>query len=630
MIHALMMPRRIFYLLWSVCLGLLLAACQNSQTTTLRSHVESFDLSGFVNQEQWVENLKLRLRVSYRQDPEGASFGFVPRDALAQPSLYATHAVVGIHSALEQPIQNRALIRSWLLSLMGENGAYDDKQTKSSHLLKTFWAVETLRYLGEKPEQPAKTISFIRSLQGADGLFHEDTVGTDSTWKQKLEATHYALQILRVLGVDLKRADYLEPTAQTLRQYLQTQLAESPNGSIPPSDSPVVAVMGDLALIDPQFVDAAARAVLEQNFALLELSKNLTSQMLVLAYLDTGDALGMQFSDNQLQRLRLALEATMAPELNRYTGMTAEGQIIEPALTLISVRLFKRLAVPYPNASELQKNLAKYRIPEGWIMFVIPTSDAGITYHSLVIADAVGYTDFNADKVAQYLQNVIRNPAASENLQSAAYAVQALNLLGQKPDKASLQTIKRKAQNKIIAAKSRERFAMLVHLAWFIRAANDEWPSALQELAHQTLQELDPGTNLNNAEAIYNIALLQAISHRQILSPQQLKSNLLELLTPDGGFKAASTAPTADLASTLLALHVLTMLGDTSGIEPYKIRQFVISTQDDYGFTYVPRTALQREPFKGTNLNNTLATHLGFEILKMVQDGVKPSKYGLP
>jgi hypothetical protein len=71
-------------------------------------------------------------------------------------------------------------------------------------------------------------------------------------------------------------------------------------------------------------------------------------------------------------------------------------------------------------------------------------------------------------------------------------------------------------------------------------------------------------------------------------------------------------------------------MGYSSDIQPERTRQFVISTQDEYGFTYVPKSTLKQEPFKGSSLEQALATHLGFEILEMVESGVTPSRFALP
>lgn len=587
-------------------------------------------MAGLADREQWVENLKLRLRVSYRQDPSGASFGFVSRNTISQPSLYATRAVVGINAALGQPIENPERIRVWIESLRDQEGAYDDKHLKFSRLVQTYWAVKTLRNLGYAPNAPDKTIAFIRSLQDSDGLFHEDTSSANSTLSQKLSSTFFALNILRDLGVDLKRASYLESTQKILAQYLQTQIAALEEGTFPPADAPFVSVVRDLAWIDPLAVDPRFRSVIEHNLTLVHITNDFRSQMLALSFLDAGAQLGLEYPDTQIERLRQSLQATALPQLNQQTAITTEAGIIEPAMTLVLVQLLKRLAVPYPNQTTLQKQLAKYRIREGWIMFTIPKADAGITYHALVIADSIGYTEFDALQVAKYLQKEILKPDASENLRVVPYAVQALALLGQKPDAAALQAIEQSAATRIENAKEAADFQSLVDLALLTRITKNKWSALLQERTRQAIQHLDAQTDLRAAEAIYKVALLQTVSQQEVISPQQLKTNLLALATSDGGFKAVPTAQTGDLVSTYFALDALIMMGDTKGIEPQKIRQFVLSTQDEYGFTFVPRATLQQESFKGTGLENALATYIGFEILEMVQDGIKPGKYGLP
>src|SRR5581483_9027700 len=180
---------------------------------------------GLRNKEQWIKNLKLRLRIGYREDASDASFGGISRNVLTHPSLYATHAVIGIASELGQPIENPEAVQSWIVSLMDEDGAYNDKSTKFSKLTMTLWAVETLRYLGFKPKEPEKTIAFIRSLQEPDGFFRDDEASDSSTINVRLEATSRALAIFRDLGVDLAHTAYLDSTREYLEQTLGSQLA---------------------------------------------------------------------------------------------------------------------------------------------------------------------------------------------------------------------------------------------------------------------------------------------------------------------------------------------------------------------------------------------------------------------
>ena len=131
---------------------------------------------------EWTQNLRRWLDLAYSESDNFAGFGDLGSDQITAPNLYITRGAVQILRYLGVKVEDPQPIGAWINSLANDQGAYDDPLNHAPLMLETYWAVTTLKTLGILPCEPTKTMSFVLGLQGDDGLFHYDQFIDNTLW----------------------------------------------------------------------------------------------------------------------------------------------------------------------------------------------------------------------------------------------------------------------------------------------------------------------------------------------------------------------------------------------------------------------------------------------------------------
>lgn len=119
--------------------------------------------------------------------------------------LSVTHDAVMTLTMLGIPIPDTEKIIRWIRSCQTKEGGFrwspdNPSQSNMADVWYTCIALETLKALGEQPENSGTCIEWLNSLQNSDGGF-----GDRPGWKSRLYSTYHALQALEILTGDARK-----------------------------------------------------------------------------------------------------------------------------------------------------------------------------------------------------------------------------------------------------------------------------------------------------------------------------------------------------------------------------------------------------------------------------------------
>lgn len=581
---------------------------------------------------RWEKNLRLWLAIGYVEQEHQAAFASVPLDIVTKPNLYATYSVLGIYTALDEPIKNRDAIAEWLESLMTQSGSFQN-DGPYPRLQATLWAVRAMKMLGHTPRHPDKILSYLFSLQDETGWFRFDDNTGQAKEKLDLSPTIQAVEAIRDLGMEPKTVPALNKTREALIAYLRDHPYSKSQTANDPNTGEAGQAALALALLDPTAVPDEFRSSIQRELATVSLSADLMSILKAKGTLDKAQLLGLPIPESTSNNLRRVLNESVLPALPTG-GSDSSGTLdlssptpkqknsvygsVEPMTTSIILSLAQKVGASFPNKRELLQTIALHQLASGWSMFGDPQTNPAATYSALKIAREIRYKGYTPDKVAAYLLGFVQPDDSSFDLQSAYYAVRGLLLLGHKPDDSILQALKGRAVARINSLPEDQRDGELLYMALLAQSMKWDWPNSLKEPARLALQSQND-LGLGRMLSIHFVTVLQAASGIEVVPREQLVEKVIALSTAEGGFKAVEQSPVPDLLSTYQAVRILEILSAKDKVDKDKLRQFISSSQGNYGFNLVPLALVKQHPdmlTPGATQATLFSTAWGFEILE--------------
>lgn len=611
------MNRNCPLILLIVLCGFLFGGCrsQPSQLLPKAAHEEFFDGAG-----DWKKNLRFWLGIGYHDDGTEASFAFVPVDLVRKPSFYSTFAVVGIYTELESQIENAQPIADWIRSLQTPQGMYHNPHEITDHplIMETFWAIKTLKNLHVSVENSEKTIESIRALQAENGLFHAPELGEEE--EDDLVATYYAVETFGLLELDLAQQAFLEKTEEALKQYLSNATTVESIGASVSDASSFFMAMYILTKLEPKAITPTMRLALRSGLEQIpSLPGGIHTIVLANQVLDVVQLVDPSMLELERENLRRYTEEAVNQGLARNAQNKFRDGSFQPMVMYQSIRLLQHAGATMPFKLDLNDALDRYRISNGWVVFVDAQPDPFATYAALTIASETGADAFNAEKVGVYLSKFIDPKQESFDLGRSAVAAEGLLHLNQKLDPALLENLQQRAQKEIERSPkegARLRMFGYVQLAEVLR-----WkiPVSLQERIKQTLGASVKEIETSDMQELYISTVLASSFDFENISKEHIQQRVMSLWMKEGGFKLAEPLTSADMRSTYQAVQTLKLVGAEKNIDWAGVKRFVLSCQDDFGFNSVPH-ALIGGASNGYNLTpDLISTQYAFQLLSDVE-----------
>lgn len=577
--------------------------------------------------EQWLQDTAWFLEINYVEKEDTAGFGqFSKRDF--RPNLYTTHQAIRLLQNAGENIENPEEIIHWINSIQQDDGSFNCPADHFDHappILEIYWAVSSLKRLESSPRHPDKIVDFILSLQKENGGFIFNREGDADYW-----ATAMASEILLALGqdklenplrqaadflkqrLDLRLQEELEPQAEKIEKLedvliLRTILELTPNHTLPEKYAPVLAKAGAL-IIEEDFVK---ETLFWPGFSLAHIA----NQLLDIA------ALGVSINLD-LDKVKQLTVTEVFPRVPEEGFHLFQGIIDTNLLTINNlVELAKNVEEQYPHLQEVIHKVNRYRIEGGWLTFMHLSPSIRSTYGALFVAREIGYTQFDREKVQKFVLNLMENDSAS--FEEKYYALMSLRLLVEQPNKVVIRNFERDiiAQALHVNVSDSQSLYQIAYLARIVKELNLEIPLPLQDKLKEMLQSLRvewENAPLARMEFLYQVALAQYITGKEIFPSSEVRKRLKALWSPQGGFKAAahfhagvlSDVPAEPsiislpdipiIQSTYLATQIMSMLPDTNIItEDYKkeMTKYILQTKSRFGFDEV--TADMHEKYEG-------------------------------
>jgi len=565
---------------------------------------------------QWQKQLAFWLDVGYMETNEIAAFASISPDLLRRPNLYATYGTVGILAELEEEIPNTQAIGVWITSLKDQRGAYNDPLNELPLIVETYWAIAALYRLGVAPHNPEDTVAFVNSLQRDDGFFVPDMSLGGAEEEQNLVATQFAIDTLLLLHTS-PSDESLQRSAKALKEYLESHLDGVSPSLANREFTYFVAAARALAMIDPSAIPAGVESLLPSA---LGDASSLPETSLMPGFInDLLDVIElMGFSEDIPTKLKHYIAEHVLPSLARSREQEFTSGSLDPILTYETIKLIERAEVSFPDSAGLLQSLARYRIENGWITFVIPKPNPQSTYCALVIAQQIGFNDYDAAKMGAYLRQFVQPGEETISASDSYFAWLGLVLLDQKPDDVIMRRLKEAAISKMRELpEGSNAYGELLPLALLAQTMNWDLPDSMRERIARTVRQ-DSAADLYRIGQIYGISILQSISGVEVVSPKKVEEKVLALWSSEGGFKAAPGAHAADIHSTFLALKTLSLIHRSKVVDPEVVTNFVWSCKDDYGFNYMPLQLVEQLPETSGVEADLFVTYEGLEILNML------------
>jgi hypothetical protein len=217
---------------------------------------------------------------------------------------------------------------------------------------------------------------------------------------------------------------------------------------------------------------------------------------------------------------------------------------------------------------------------KGWSSYTIPVPEADFTYFGLVIAESVGWTEYDRQKILSYAMSILESPQA--NPHDLFWAARLAEMLGEST--AKIHSMLRLEIAEVYAEGSQDEYWVIPLLAEFSLSPSPHLALQLRETAEELATMVAKTPYMQHAR---HLVFLQQILKHNWISEEALSATILSLqLRSTGGFKAAAISSGADLLSTHSAIKALTTLGSWAAIDTDKCISFVMSRQEEYGYSW--------------------------------------------
>lgn len=561
---------------------------------------------------RWVQNLSDWLEAAYSEDEGLSGFGDLGPESLVRVNLYTTYGAVHTLHYLGEEVRTPRLIGNYINSLLNGQGAYDCPLNDAPPVVETYWAVSTLHLLGIPPRNPEKTIAFLLSLQSTNGLFRlNDELEGDisATWLAAKACRQLDGESIPSVKSSLSRA------ASGVREVVDSLLRRNLPALDAREADQLKSALELLALLDPKIVPEKGKTLLVQyltEIPLVEVGFNGPSSINDL--LDAAEAVGLiQESEvpslpglaAYLQRVVAQTEIT---KLGGYGWYCRWAGRVDPVMTWPCVRLFARAGFSYPSREKLIRVLDKYQKEAGWATIVIPCPSVDFTYFGLSIAQAINWENYNPVKMLAYARSILQD--SKSDVHDLYWAAKLALELGE--NKEVLESALRNFVRRISQGDLEEEMYWIVLLMAEFRLRPP--PHVFQMLQEAATLLTEALSSVVSMRYLRLLVYIQAILGQQWLPNESLEEMVWSLKDKEGGFKALSSAPTADLMSTWWALQVLAALGTVYELNEEEVLSFVRSCQTDFGYAWSP---------SGASKPDFYSTYVGITIIKTLRQLVR-------
>jgi len=583
--------------------------------------------------EEWVADLSQMLDLCYVEESEIAGFSQMEATRLMAPTLYSTWSVMGIVKDLGQEVEDPVQIADWVNSLRDDRGFYHDPLDHMQSTEETLFAISVLTNLGIEPEDVDSTVSYLLSLQDDDGLFRHDHdlekgAPLSKTRERKISyGTYWVVETLCLLNRSNEKA--LEKTKLTLIEEINSKLPEGEPFPAVWEDEvgKIIAAISILAKLDSSLVTETAR-----NF-IAESLKNASSlpDHLILGVnrinnlLEIGELL--KLPEANLESIRKDIEGYLTEKIFPLQGSRGGfefGGSIEPAMTFFVVHLTSKLYLEYPYKELLLDEVERYRVDGGWVTFYSLELEEKSPYifWTLEVANAIGYTNYNHDKIATYLRKELNNPDLG--IWYMYYTVLALKSLNGSLSRKEI-SIAEESAIKLAAwlpddLSSSPHFSDYPLFVLLMAEIGSELPEELdfkmKQIAEQAMTAMIEKEVSDGPVMLYYIWKMQG-NDGEVLSRETALDLLDSFYTDYGGYLVSddSWIPADDLKrpgvhATLYAVRLLTDMGESLP-DKQKTLDFVMSSKYEYGFDIAPIAIVG-----GRSWPDILSTYVALTVLK--------------
>lgn len=579
----------------------------------------------------WRVNLSQYLRLSYIENGDESAFGGLGNDVFS-PNLYSTYAAVGILDNLSSPIEDSKSVIKWIQSLQDKKGVFYDKSTLAQPIEQTYWAISTLQKLNFSPPNFQNLLQFLKNYEQNNGLFiFSNTAGKESV-ETGISQTYFVISILRLLKIKPKIASKIF-NFKTLAKTLQIYIRDHASTNVALNDlrsGYLISAIFELSYIDVDLMPSVSYEWLSSKILEIDtLPYGVQYISLVNNLTEALDSLKINSKDVAI-RISTYLEQKVLPNQNTSGGFgfgKNDWNFIEPMVTYEAIKLFKASNISYyPNIDKLIENLKAHRVKNGWIKFITFEPSVQATYYAVLLAKENGdIKKYPIKKLEKYLEGTIGDLAKSittsknsngirtvkisdisEKLKKLYYAVATYNLLEKHiPTKLRTQVINLEKTLIKELPPSSEKSDILVSaeaFSYFIHTFNilQIWPSdsfgLLNEIREITnrLAYTIKDEQAFNMKTLFEFYILNSVIRFYDLHEGNENSfiieNALSILNTGNGFKMSPQLNIPDVHSTYLGLWLIgNISGNLTTLNTDEVIKFVMASQAEYGFYYVPQ-----------------------------------------
>jgi len=606
----------------------------------------------------WKANLNQYLHLSYINMGDKSAFGLLGGDVFS-PNLYATYAVVGILNSLSYSIEEPSPVVKWIQSLQNRKGIYYDKDTLAEPIEQTYWAISTLKRLNVSPPNSRDILLFLKNHEQGNGLFMFEDSKTEKSMESCISQTYFAISILHLLDMppdNVSKTLNLKALSKTLQTYIGNHLSSTvPLNS--KESGYLISAIYELSYINKNLVPKKAYNWMSEKIQEIKtLPYGVQYVALINNLFEAMRSLGITPQD--VSSVDNYLKQKVFPMQNENEGFgfgEGNSNFIEPMVTYEVVRLFKLSSISrYPNLDTLIKTLKIHCVKNGWIKFITFEPSVVGTYYAVSLAELNGnIKEYPMNKLIKYLTDeiedvakstaayknsngvlIIKDSEVNEKLKNLYYAVRTYTVLKKRLPVALRSKVIDTAKtlvNVLPPAVTESEWAMYAEaLSYFISTFNtlQIWPSdssGLLDKIEDTVNKLASSVREKKAfdiQTLYNFFVLNSVLEfyygkygQKADENVHTIENALATLNVGSGFKRFPEINIPDVHSTYLGLWLEASISGNIKLDIEKTIKFVIASQAEYGFYYVPH--------KSSSGSDLRVTYEALWILDYLTNGIK-------
>ena len=608
----------------------------------------------------WRANLSQYLRLSYIDGSGQSAFGMLTGNVLF-PDLYSTYASVGMEHTMmysaSLQVEHLDSVAKWVQSLQNDDGGYHGNGASTSGILQTYRALSILKELNSSSSNPSGVLHFLKDHQQHNGFFTFGELGTAENIENRISQTYFAIAILHLLDLDPPQAGNildLHTLATSLQAYISSSFA-SPLPKLQDEQAGyLISALYEMSYVNRGLVPAEARTwMLDKLQEVDTLSYAVQNVALANNLIEALTALGVDLGGH-LNAVDTYLQQTVLPQQNATGGFgfgaeAVAAAFMEPMVTYEVVKLCSTSsAVHYPHADTLRATLNVHRVTDGWIQFINFDPSTEATYYALALAKQNGdMNNYSTPRLAAYLaaaieevgtfaanieQDGVRHVDPNEirtRLRTLLYTVKAYDLLkGHLPARLRAHLIT--TATTLIhdfpfgGTDDDSLWNGAAALSSFVSLFNEMgiWPSdnfglldKMETIGNQLAQSVKNNKTLP-ITAVHDFFVLNIVLrfYRLPGAEQNLTIvvNALDALSASNGFRRSLQLAAPDVDATYMGLQVDSTTGQVT-VDVEKTMQFILASQDYYGFNYTPE--------KTNSASDLRATYEGLWILNFLTTG---------